>query len=109
MDEIDLRTIDSKFVEILLEEYFADNNSVINDFYIIKLSEDIEKKVFRFKVWLSRPTDNKIDGFTGYLFFYRNRVKIKLPMVKEKQIDDALILKAVQLFQRIYLTKRVYY
>ncbi|BFH73832.1 hypothetical protein SJAV_17760 [Sulfurisphaera javensis] len=99
----DLKRIDNKFVELLLEEYFSDNNSVVNDFYIVKLVEDEEKKVYRFKVWLFRPTDTKVDGFTGYLYFYRNKVVMKLPGLKEIRISEELIEKIIYLFEQVYL------
>lgn len=102
----DLRFVDNKFVELLLEEYFADNNSVVNDFFIVKVAEDERRKVYRFKVWLFRPLDNKIDGFVGYLIFYKNKVVMKLPVVKEVSIDENLIEKAIDLYQKIYFMKK---
>lgn len=99
----DLRRIDHKFVELLLEEYFSDNNSVVNDFYIVKLAEDEEKKVFRFKVWLFRPTDMKLDSFTGYLFFYRNKVKMRLPVIKEIVLEEEFIERIERMFEQVYL------
>jgi len=99
----DLRRIDNKFVELLLEEYFSDNNSVVNDFYIVKLAEDEVRKIYRFKVWLFRVSDNKVDGFSGYVIFYKNKVIMKLPIIKEIKLDDKFIEKIINLFEQIYL------
>jgi len=104
----DLRLIDNKFVELLLEEYFLDNNSVVNDFYIVKVAEDVRRKVYRFKVWLFRSLDNKVDGFIGYLFFYKTKVVIRLPVVKDVNVSEELIDKVVNLYEKIYLKKRIY-
>ena len=99
----DLRRIDNKFVELLLEEYFSDNNGVVNDFYVVKLAEDEEKKIYRFKVWLFRVTDNKVDGFSGYIIFYKNKVIMKLPVIKEIKLEDEFIEKIISLYEQIYL------
>ncbi|MBB5254746.1 hypothetical protein [Sulfurisphaera ohwakuensis] len=99
----DLRRIDYKFVELLLEEYFSDNNNVVNDFYIVKIAEDDERKIYRFKVWLFRPTDTRVDGFTGYVYFYRNKVVIKLPVVKEIRLQNEFLERIINLFEQIYL------
>lgn len=99
----DLKRIDNKFVELLLEEYFADNNNVVNDFYIVKIFEDEEKKVYRFKIWLFRVSDNKIDGFSGYITFYKNRVIMRLPIVKEVRLPESFIERIINLFEEIYL------
>ncbi|BCU71071.1 hypothetical protein [Stygiolobus caldivivus] len=104
----DFRIIDNRFVELLLEEYFLDNNSVVNDFFIVKVAEDERRKVYRFKVWLFRPVDNKIDGFTGYLFFYKSKIVIKLPVVKDVVIDEKLIDKVVNMYKKIYFMRKPY-
>lgn len=99
----DLRRIDNKFVELLLEEYFSDNNSVVNDFYIVKLAEDEIRKIYRFKVWLFRVSDSKVDSFSGYVIFYKNKVIMKLPIIKEIKLDDKFIERIINLFEQIYL------
>lgn len=99
----DLRRIDNKFVELILEEYFSDNNSVVNDFYIVKIAEDEDSKIYRFKVWLFRPTDSKVDGFSGYIRFYRNKVTLKLPTLKEIKVPYEIIEKALSLYEQVYL------
>ena len=99
----DLRRIDNKFVELLLEEYFSDNNGVVNDFYIVKLAENEERKIYRFKVWLFRPSDSKIDGFSGYIIFYRNKIIMRLPAIKEIKLEDKFIDKIINLYEQIYL------
>jgi len=99
----DIRRIDNKFVELLLEEYFSDNNGVVNDFYIVKLAEDEEKKIYRFKVWLFRVADNKVDGFSGYIMFYRNKVVMRLPVIKEVRLNEEFIERIINLYEQIYL------
>jgi hypothetical protein len=106
---MDLRLIDNKFVELLLEEYFADNNSVVNDFFIVKIADLQDKKVYRFTVWLFRPTDNKIDKFNGYISFFRNKVSIRLPYVKEIVVDKEIITRTIQLYMQLYRIKQSSY